>query len=251
MRDLYELIPDLNVLLSLEPEELGAKLLFLLKRQLQLNPNQGVHLGDRLSQINVGFADEHPGYPVTKFESIKLAVIEAWSWLRSQGLLIPAPNDASNVGWCVLSRRANRFTDERDVNLFATARHLPKEALHVSIAEIVWLAFMRGEFDVAVFQAMKAVEVQVRQVSGLTDRDIGTDLMRKAFNPMTGPLTDTNDHPAEKDAVSALFAGAIGLYKNPQSHRDVGVNNPQAAIEIILLANQLLRIVDERRLIRK
>jgi hypothetical protein len=38
---------------------------------------------------------------------------------------------------------------------------LPKQALHHRIAGTVWMAFMRGEFDVAVFQAMKAVEVAV------------------------------------------------------------------------------------------
>jgi hypothetical protein len=38
---------------------------------------------------------------------------------------------------------------------------LPKEALHPQLADEVWMAFMRGEFDVAVFQSMKAVEVAV------------------------------------------------------------------------------------------
>jgi hypothetical protein len=44
---------------------------------------------------------------------------------------------------------------------------LPKEILHPKIADPVWRAFMRGEFDVAAFQAMKAVEVSVRAASGL------------------------------------------------------------------------------------
>ena len=43
---------------------------------------------------------------------------------------------------------------------------------------------MRGEFDVAVFQAMKAVEVATREAAGLKTNDLlGVKLMRKAFDP--------------------------------------------------------------------
>lgn len=71
--------------------------------------------------------------------------------------------------------------------------------------------------------------------------------MRKAFHPDNGPLTDTNAESGERRAMSDLFAGAIGAYKNPHSHRRVSLDDPDEAAEIILLANHLLRIVDGRR----
>jgi hypothetical protein len=75
---------------------------------------------------------------------------------------------------------------EADFKSFKFANLLPKEILHPKIADPVWCAFMREEFDVAAFQAMKAVEVSVRAASGLADNLIGVKLMREAFAPETG-----------------------------------------------------------------
>src|SRR5258708_25631 len=83
-----------------------------------------------------------------------------------------------------------------------------REILHPKIAEPVWHAFLRGEFDVAAFQAMKAVEVSVREAAALTDGDIGVKLMRKAFGTENGPLMDPTTEDGERRGRMDLFAGA-------------------------------------------
>jgi uncharacterized protein (TIGR02391 family) len=147
----------------------------------------------------------------------------------------------------LLSRRAKQLAKEPDPRRAFSTRRIPKDALHPAIREDVWADYHRGKYDTAVFEAMKAVEVAVREASGLAVRDIGTALMRKAFDPEVGPLTDLSDEKAEREARSALFAGAIGSYKNPQSHQKVALDDPDETAEIVMLANHLLRIVDERK----
>lgn len=229
-------------MLALEPEELGAKLLFLVR---QRQGDQSFHPGNYANEL-FGQIGGPPGYPRERQVDIELAYVEAWRWLEAQGLVVPEPGINGQNGWRLLSRRAKRFENEEEFSGFAAATSLPKEILHPSIGERVWLAFVRGEFDVAVFLAMKQVEISVREACGYSDQVYGPDLMRKAFRVETGPLTDTSAIVAEQEARQHLFAGAIGSYKNPQSHRDVNLNDPKEAIEVILLASHLLGIIDGR-----
>ncbi|HLG85126.1 MAG TPA: TIGR02391 family protein [Bradyrhizobium sp.] len=242
MASLPQLIPEVDYLLSLEAEDLAA---FVLIASSDLRQNGLVSFGYLMSTVESPYPHS-PGYKDRRTDQIRLALAEAWNWLEVQGLLLPAPGINGPNGFRVFSRRAAKMASADEVKTFARSRRIERDRLHPRIAQTVWSAYMRGEYDVAVLQAMKAVEIYVREAGGFGAGDIGVDLMRRAFHEDTGPLTDKSVEKSERQARSALFAGAIGSYKNPHSHREVNLNDPDEALEIVHLANHLLRIVDGR-----
>jgi uncharacterized protein (TIGR02391 family) len=115
-----------------------------------------------------------------------------------------------------LLRQVIKSIEERlEENSTHPPQQLRKNALNQTIREKVWQLFSNEQYDTAVFEAMKAVEVSVRDAAGLSAKEIGKDLMRKAFDVNAGPLTDMQAEPAERQARSDLFAGAMGSYKEP------------------------------------
>jgi uncharacterized protein (TIGR02391 family) len=103
--------------------------------------------------------------------------------------------------------------------------------------------FERGEYEVAVFAAMKAVEVALREASGLGAEWYGVELARKALKE-GGPVEIHAATSAEQQAFVQLFAGAIGAFKNPSSHRTVEYDDPTEAADVVHFADLLLRILD-------
>ncbi|QIA21497.1 TIGR02391 family protein [Mesorhizobium sp. AA22] len=248
---LSEIIPDAEALIAFEAEELGLRLLPYLAHCSRREP---IQLSTLLIFVN-GYpqapaqsAVGAPTYPREFNARIEVALREAWAWLVGAALLVPHPNYAHSM--MALSRRAKKLAAEPANRSGNSAHRVSKDSLHANIREDVWSLYHRGKYDTAVFEAMKAVEVAVRTAAAMPESLLGVKLMRAAFAPENGPLSDMAVDPGERVARMELFAGAIGSYKNPQSHRKVSLNDADEAAEIIMLANHLLRIVDAAKLMK-
>ena len=243
MRDLYHNIPDPDDVLALSPKELAGKLILILRKSSE--------------PINVPFITEQipiamprplnvDGYPEDRCHEIRGALWDAFEWLEDHGLIersdeIPGPD------WIrVLSSDAKEIRSEEDFQKLMLWRSVDESMLHPKIAKKAFAHLARGEHADAMGFAMKSVEIAVRDACGLGSEDYGAKLMHKAFGE-DGPLRDRNADKGEEEGLKLLFAGAIGAYKNPHSHRDVHVEDVTEALTIVMFASQLLRTVDSRK----
>lgn len=238
-KSLIEMLPDVNSVIQLEPEELAGVLIehlnSLTPQELwQLNRHNFLTSGAILS------------YPQDAREKLSLAFAEAWAWLERECLIAPKPDAGGSHGFFI-TRRGRKLVDRNAYEAYRRATMLPRSMLHPRIDARVYPSFLRGAHDTAVFEAMREVEVTVREAAGFGQEKYGDALMREAFNPSTGPLADKIALKSEQEALANLFAGAIGLYKNPSSHRTGTVADATVAVEVIVLASHLLRLVEERK----
>jgi uncharacterized protein (TIGR02391 family) len=245
---LHELFPTAEALLEQTPETLAPTLLRIGAAERQPG---GMFWPALVLQVTVGsgmMAENQHAYPFHKQHQVDALVGETWELLRRTGMIHPAPDVNGQNGWMVLSRDGEEAIKMPDgFDRIRALRSFPKELLHPSIAKDAWAALQRGDFSTAVRDAFTLVEIAVREAGGYTNDDYGTELMRKAFHEKNGPLTDPALPKAERESFAHLFAGAIGSFKNPHSHRRVIINDMREAQRQVLEASHLLYIVDRRK----
>ncbi|MBU1292759.1 TIGR02391 family protein [Patescibacteria group bacterium] len=229
-----ETFPLPEVVIDMEPEDLGP---LVLKHLSQAGRGQ-------LNRYNflLGTDSDFISWSGGNRDRIMERFAMAWMWLEKE--LFVAPQPGAGGEWAFITPRGKKVLESEDFETYKKGYLLPSEGLDPILVRKVKQSFISGDYDTAVFQAFKEVEVRVRAKSGLSDKEIGVDLMKKAFGPPSAPLVDRLSHPGEQQARMDLFSGAIGTYKNPSSHRDVTFEDPKEAADIIHIANQLLRIVE-------
>lgn len=115
---------------------------------------------------------------------------------------------------------------------------------HPLIESVARPQFLIRQPDQAVFAAMKAVEVRVRDLAGFGDDLYGVDLMNKAFGSgglLADPPLASGKH---NDGPRSLFSGAFAMFRNPAGHAALAYDDEAEAVEAVAVASALMRHLD-------
>ena len=190
---------------------------------------------------------------INKYYDIKMkkeevqTTYEAIQELKTQGLIVHNSSQSDEV-FQVLTQKGEEIVENmQDVDAYAL--RLEEVLKNQNLLGVCLSAFNEGDYETAIFKVYRFVEEKVREKAQLDARDIGVDLMSKAFNSSSGKLVvPTCAVTAEQEGVHSLFRGAISFFKNPSSHRTVDYNDRQVAIQIIAFAELLLDILSKAEL---
>ena len=103
--------------------------------------------------------------------------------------------------------------------------------------------FASGHYNVAVSHAFLAVDKFVAERSGLNQS--GTVLMDQAFSPKNPKLCWSRrvkqSEIDEQRGYHQIYAGAMLGIRNPTTHEFDWVDSPEIALELLMLAQHLMR----------
>lgn len=115
--------------------------------------------------------------------------------------------------------------------------------LHPDIQSKSWDLYLAEKYDEAILNATKALEVAIRTKANLPQSCVGVDVINTAFS-LKKPLLRYSKEDAEQEGMMSLLRGIIQVFKNPQSHRFVGVQSKSECLGVLLMCSNLLYVVD-------
>lgn len=244
-RRLLQVVPVPDALLDLTPDEFAWALLEDMQAR---EHDQTAGMANRESLANsftpLSFRPNPQQHEV--MNRINKAGRTAFGLLERWDLIEPAAGRNGQNGYVVLTTKGRGTMERTDFERVRVRGLLREEMLHPLLRGKPYDDFVADHLDAAVLEAFKTVEIEVRAAAARPNSEHGKELMFRAF-AMNGSLFKPGETKSECEALAGLFAGALARFRNPGAHTRRSFADVLEAMEELMVASRLLRIVDERR----
>lgn len=178
---------------------------------------------------------------------------------RGQVILLPQPTDLPQP----TPLTASRFFDLIDAVVDLGEAYLPERGgeveeispqrsrleLPVSVFDEEILErcahhFEQENFEEAVQNALKTLEVKIRDEGDFPQTELGDNLATQAFHPEEGPLS-FGETEAERQGVMFLYRSAFKTFYNPSKHRFLDDLDKKQTYHILCFVNMLITLMEE------
>jgi uncharacterized protein (TIGR02391 family) len=250
-RRLLQIVPTPDQVLMLTTEELARALLEDMQAG-ERDPTAGMAMRGGLGAalVTPGMFNSIRQNPRELQTQLDRAGRAAYALLEQGGFIEEHPDTINAMhGYLVLTPSGK--TELVDYERIRVRGLLKEEMLHATLRGKIYSDFAADELDVAVNEAFRTVEIEVRRAAGLPEKEngkpvVGRPLMHRAFS-LGGPLSRTTDTKTECEALVGLFDGANSHFRNPVAHNRRTFADVLEAMEELMFASRLLRLIDERR----
>lgn len=188
----FPTFPDRDEAMAIAPEDLGYHALAWLLNLERESPNTlhsrlfiAVVLSQELSRRSPGPAVRSGQEAYASDPAYAERLDEMWDWLLAERLIAHDPGQSQD--FVRITAQGRQAAADPNFRERLRAVELLKRPLHPKL-EKVRRTFEEGDYDTAIHQAFKAVEVAVRDASGQSATAVGVDLVTQAFRKGTGLL---------------------------------------------------------------
>jgi len=134
----------------------------------------------------------------------------------------------------------------------------PEELFHLLVTEselneCCRKLFMDGHYANAVLEAYKCLNNYVR--TKVASSEDGSDLMKKVFSAKSPELRISRfrgkSNYNEQLGYMEIYSGCMTGIRNPRAHEHAHKDAPEEALELIILANHLMRKAKQAKRVRR
>jgi hypothetical protein len=118
---IFQILPDPEALLALEPEEVAGIILEHLNSLGQMDRGG-------LNRYNFSLPHTYQEYPQQYHAQISELLMEGWVWLEREGLIAPRPG--SQGEWIFVTKRGKQIETAAGLVAYRNSNRLPKQQLH-------------------------------------------------------------------------------------------------------------------------